>query len=44
MSGEYVMYKVVIDNGWFVEEVIIMELLLVFKCVGVDGIFIYFVK
>lgn len=37
------MYKVVFVNGWLNEDVVILELLLVFKCVGVDGILIYFV-
>lgn len=43
VSGEYVMYMVVFENGWFNCEQVILELLLVFKCVGVDGILMYFV-
>lgn len=43
VSGEYVMYMGVIQNGWLV-ELVIFEFFIVFKCVGVDGILIYFVK
>lgn len=44
MSGEYVMYMVVFEKGWFSKEIVILELLKCIKRLGVDGIFIYFVK
>lgn len=37
------MIKVVVVNGWFDGDCVMMESLLVFKWVGVDGIFMYFV-
>lgn len=43
VSGEYLMVKVVVEWGWIDEKVVVLEMLLSFKCVGVDLIFIYYV-
>lgn len=43
VSGEYVMFYVVVQNGWFDGDKVMLEVLFVFKCVGCDGILIYVV-
>ncbi|MDR2187127.1 MAG: porphobilinogen synthase [Azonexus sp.] len=42
VSGEYAMLKAAAQNGWLVEEAVILESLLAFKRAGADGILTYF--
>jgi porphobilinogen synthase len=44
VSGEYAMHQAAIQNGWLVEEPIILESLLAFKRAGADGILTYYAK
>ena len=41
VSGEYAMHMAAIQNGWL-NEAVIMESLVAFKCAGADGILTYF--
>jgi porphobilinogen synthase len=44
VSGEYAMLKAASQNGWLVEQQVVMESLLAFKRAGCDAILTYYAK